>query len=179
MACTRYLQAAPARIQQTMHHQWNTTTTQTQRHPICSPSTPRRKNALKHFSHQVPVRHLKERVEFILHLVHLPELDQEPEAAILEPLQPVQVPRLEPLDHVPSVDVLEQALEARLLEVGDVILVRGAEEGQPVREELLAAQVAVDVVEEAPARVEGHVGDVDRGELLLLEVVREHAPEDG
>ena len=145
----------------------------------CLPPAPRCKDAMEHLGHEVPLRRLQEHVEVVVHLVHLPEVHQEPQAAALEPRQPVQVRGLEPLQHVASVDVLQQALVAGLLQVSHVVLVGRPEERQPVREELLAAQVAVDVVEEGVARLQGHVGDVHSGELLLPEVVREHAPEDG
>uniref|UniRef100_A0A0A9G5U3 Uncharacterized protein n=1 Tax=Arundo donax TaxID=35708 RepID=A0A0A9G5U3_ARUDO len=174
-----YLHAFPARILQSMllnqprtspdiHIPWL----------FCLPPAPCCKNTMEHLSHQVPLRRLQEHVEVIVHLVHLPEIHQEPQAAVLQLRQPVQVRGLEPLEHVAGVNVLQQAFMARLLEVGDVVLVGGPEEGQPVGEELFAVQIAIDVVEEGPARVEGHVGDVHGGELLLLEVVREHAPED-
>lgn len=67
---------------------------------------------------------------------------------------------------------------ARLLEVGDVVLVCGTEERYPVAEELFGLEVAVDVVEEGLASLERHVGDVHRRELLLPEIVGEHAAED-
>nr|ACN26286.1 unknown [Zea mays] len=143
------------------------------------PPAPRGKNAMEHLGHEFPVGRLQERVEVVVvHLVHLPEVHKEPQAAALEPRQPVQVRRLQPLQHVARVDVFQQALVAGLPEVADVVLVGGAEERQPVRQELLAAaHVAVDVAEEGAARVQGHVGDVHGGELLLPQVVREHAPE--
>lgn len=46
-------------------------------------------------------------------------------------------------------------------------------------EELVGLEVSVDEVEEGPASLEGHVAYVDGREFLLLEVVREHAAEDG
>lgn len=144
----------------------------------CLPPTPRCEDAMEHLGHEVALRRLQEHVEVVVHLVHLPEVHQEPQAAALELWQPIQVRGLESLQHIARVNILEQALVAGFLQVGDVVLVGGPEECQPVREELLLAQVTVDVVEEGVACIQGHVGDVHGGELLLPEVMGEHAPKD-
>ncbi|TVU05375.1 hypothetical protein EJB05_48534 [Eragrostis curvula] len=112
------------------------------------PPTPGCKNTLKHFSHQIPLSRLEEQVEIVMHLIHLPEIHQEPQATVLELRQAVQMRGLEPFEYIARVNVLQQALMACLLEVGDVILVGSPEESQPVGEELFAVQIAIDEVEE-------------------------------
>ena len=133
---------------------------------------------MKDFSYKIAVCIQQEHIEVIPYLVNLPKVHQIPKATTLEPWKSVQVRGLEPLEHILGINVLQKAFMACLLEVSNVVLVSCSKEGKAVSQELFGLKVAVNVVEESPAGIKGHVGDVHGGERLLLEVVREHAAED-
>jgi len=126
---------------------------------------------MKDFSYKIAVRIQQEHIEVIPYLINLPKVYQIPQATTLQPWKSIQVSGLEPLEHILGINVLQKAFMAGLLEVINAVLVSCSKEGDAVSQELFALKVTVNVVEEGPAGIKGHVRDVHGGECLLLEVV--------
>lgn len=136
------------------------------------------KNLLEDLTDELPIGGQQEGVEVVLEVADPAKVDQIPHAGALQRRQPVEVGDLQPLQHVIAGDVAGEAFLASLTEVADVVLVRRPEEWKAVGEEFRGRYAPVEVAEERGAGGGGHIGDVHGGELLLPEVMGEHAAED-